>query len=491
LVKPAKVAKGYDEKIYVVQRAADPTRPNWAEIVQNFADLNGIDLDTASSGAILFVKVKGRIMGCCFGSSVANVNRGNIVSDFGLGAAFFRIKPRHTKSIESFTLSINPITNNRNATIPTSKDNFDLDLNLENITELSGFFQLPKRTILIKGKEFFSIPSPLKIDNIIALCEQLFKDYEIISADDNYKRLTSTKRIKEKALMAILDSKLCDQIKRKSKNIFLIDFEIIGNLNGYKLSPKGNLLPQLSIENFFQSMPERHNISVNYLKYKEIIPFDSNDQQLDSWTLYKCLFYELTIRRNTYILYKGNWYKIEKEYMEGLRLFIKDHEIDNLSDIINTEWNGNDDEGDFNKKAAIAAGGQCWDKILYKHPLYDYGIEFCDVLTKDFIIHVKKFKSSALNSHLLMQTAVSAQLLQIDPLIRKWISLKSKEIFRKNLILNNRFEIKNPNISFLIALMSNSPKSLADSLPFFSLLSFNFVIKRIQQSGFDVKMGKV
>lgn len=470
-------------------RSSPPATPEWVEIAKGFASLGQVDLSTSSSGGILLLKIKNRIMGCCFGSSVSNVNREEIVEDFGLGVAYSRILPRNTKSIESFTLSANPITNNRSAAIPTNQGNFNVDLNLENITELSGFVYSKSRHILIKGKEFFSTPSPLNLREIIELCEHLLIDYIDASRDDNYIRLTSTRKIKSKNLINILNDELIKKIKKK-EDVFLVDFELRENVGGYKLSPKGDILPSLSIDDLYGEIPPR-GVTIAYLKVKEVYPYDQNDQALPAWKVFKCLFSEVNIGTNSYILYKGNWYGIDNAYLDGLRDFIRQHEIDNLDEILCTVWDGNMDEGDFNDLAAANAGGQCWDKKGYRHPNFDYPIEFCDILTSDFIIHMKKLKSSALNSHLLMQTAVSAQLLTNDPGLREWIAEISKKVFRRNILLTRTRELKNPRTSYLIGLMSTSQKSLADSLPFFSLISFNFVIKRIQQSGFDVALGKV
>ena len=82
--------------------------PEWVEIVNGFSDISNRKTDTGSSGAILFVKVQDNIMACCFGSSVGNINRENLVTDFGLGVAYQRISKRNYKTIESQVLSINP-----------------------------------------------------------------------------------------------------------------------------------------------------------------------------------------------------------------------------------------------------------------------------------------------------------------------------------------------------------------------------------------------
>lgn len=479
----------YEEKGIFYYRQSAPTRPSWVDIANTFTDLTHVDLDTSSSGGILLLKIDGRVLACCFGSSVSNINRELIIDDFGLGVAYRRILPQNTKSIESFTLSSNPITNNRSAAIPTTKDNFNVDRYLENITELSGFIFRESRHILIKGKEFFSTPSPENLEAIIELCTLLLADYIQVSNDEDFLRLTSTKKIKARAMIETLDNELIRKLRARGNDVFMVDFELRQDIAGYKLNPKGNLITSIEMADIYDLMPRR-GVTVPYLKSKEIYPYDQDNAALPVWKLYKCLFCETYLGGNTYILYKGNWYAIESEYLKGLREFIRDCEIDNLDEVLGMSWDGNMDEGEFNIKLAEQAGGQCWDKMGYRNASYPHPIEFCDVLTNDFIIHVKKLKSSALNSHVLMQTAVSAQLLSADPGLLVWIKEQSRIKFRKNLILKRNNELKNENIGYLICLMSDSDQSLADSLPFFSLVSFNFVIKQIRQT-YDVRVGKI
>jgi uncharacterized protein (TIGR04141 family) len=130
--------------------------------VSKFAKLDANFNISASAGAVLIVKFDGRIFGCCFGSSVSNINRGAIETDFGLAAAFERMLRNQTKTIGSFTLSSNPVSNTRTSAMPTAKTNFNINEAIENITELSGFLisKDTKKRNLVKGKEFYSSPLP-------------------------------------------------------------------------------------------------------------------------------------------------------------------------------------------------------------------------------------------------------------------------------------------------------------------------------------------
>jgi uncharacterized protein (TIGR04141 family) len=478
-----------DVEIYL--KPASEITPGWVDIVDSFAVFNKSDVLTASSGAILFVKVKSRILACCFGTSVANINKESIVRDFGLAAAFSRIPKMNYKGIETYTLSENPITNSRSIAMPSTQSNFNLDSYLETITELSGKYYSSTKSILVKGKEFFSIPSPISLDDIKNLCSNLVDEYEKTIKNPDFKKLTAVSKVKSKKLIEFLDDKVCELLNKKVSTVYLVDFQNYAHSPTYCLTPKGDKLTSLELDDLYNDISKSQKFSRTYLRNKRISVFDTDDQLIDEWSLYKCLFAELSLNTGGHILYKGNWYEVQKRYLDDLKSFINQYEV-KASSINLPTWDKKKAEGDYNIEAATQLKGQCWDKVLYSHPDFSYGIEFCDVLIPKYIIHVKKLASSSLNSHLLMQTYVSAQLLSIDVNIRKWLKSEAVKRFKKNILLKSSNEFKDADVKYLVVLMTGShTRTLADTLPFFSLVTFNMVIRRVEQLNFNIQICQV
>lgn len=477
-----------DADVALFIKESNDTTPDWVDIVDTFCNLDRASVRTASSGAILFLKIKGRIMACCFGTSVANINRENIVRDFGLAVAFHRIPRTDYKGMETFTLTENPITSNKSAAMPSSQNSFNLDSYLETITELSGRISLVSGKALVKGKEFFSAPAPFNLAEIKKFCMSIFSEYEKTINDPAFKSLTAFTKVKEKKLGDFLNEKLLEALKKKLDNVHLVDYQQYETLAGYSLTPKGKILADLEIGDFYDTLKDAKKLSVVGLKTRRISVYNTDSQQIDEWPTYRCLFTEVSTAAGTHVLYKGNWYEIHKRYLKDLKEFVAGHQID-ASTLKLPVWDGRCSEGDYNVDAAKAISGQCWDKVFYKHDNYRYKIEFCDILLPGHVMHVKKLSSSALNSHLLMQTYVSAQLLSADAGIRKWICSQSRKTFRSNIFLSPRHKFKSPPVKYLIVLMSKTAKTkVADALPFFSLITFNMVIRKISQLNFEVEV---
>ena len=477
---------GYE--LLLLEKQSELGTPSWVAIVEGFSKIDKTKLGSSSSGAILFIKIGKRIIGCCFGSSVAYVNRANVVSNFGLATVYQEIISKDTKSIESFSLNDNPIKFNRISTAPTNRNNFELDDYTENITELSGFNYRNNKRILVKGKEFYSSPCPPSLKEIINLVHKSLNAYNKALKNKSFQKLTSSKIVKDKLVIIELDKELCELFKEHSKKILLVDYEFFPDIHKYSFTPKGISIVDPEISDLYHTI-KTNSVSINYLKRRRITPLDSSSNPITNWSLYKSIFVQIDLGTDNFILFKGKWYKIDKTYLKGLRKYIEEFEVD-----VNylKKWNGIDKEGDLNIEIAKQLKGQCWDKKLYVSKEYNYGIEFCDVLTKDKIIHVKKYNGSQLTSHLVNQTSVSAILLKSDNGLKKWINnTTDKEFMKKNLILNKNLSLKNKKLKYMILFMYERNKKPSQFLPFFSLVALQMTIRRIKELGFEVEVGKI
>jgi uncharacterized protein (TIGR04141 family) len=468
-------------------RKSEKSIPNWVQIVQGFSEIDDQSLYSATSGAILFLKINDRVVACCFGTSIANINRSNIETDFGIGVVYIRMNRSQFKSVESFMLSNNPVTSNRRATIPTVRTSFSMDDLVENITEFQGYGYRKNRRIKLKGKEFFSSPSPRTFEDLVDLARNSLEDYVKAKNDEGFKQLTSAKVVKDKKLLDALDQELCSMVTQKSNDVFFADYDYLEDVRAYRFTPKGDKYSNLEVTHFYKSLRDNQIVTVGFLKTRKVFAFSEDEQHIDTWSLYKCLFVQIEDKNQTYILYKGKWYEIKEEYLNELKEFVRRYEV-KLDDL--PDWQDEEDEGSYNERASTELLGQCWDTKLYTNDILRYGIEFCDILCENKIYHVKKYKSSALNSHLLLQTAVSAELLANDIGLKQWIADQSDEHFGGNQLIDFGAGFQRSDITYYIVLLTQRAGDLADILPFFSLVSFNIMLRKIQQLGFNVKISK-
>ena len=289
-LKEVKIKGKHKNKMLLMEKQAKLGTPPWVDIVEGFSEIDSKKLASGSSGAILFIQFGKRIIGCCFGSSIAYINRSNIVSNFGLGVVFQEITSSNTKSIESFSLNDNPITYNRASTNPTNRNNFELDSYTENITELSGFNYRNSKRILVKGKEFYSSPCPPSLKEIITISNKALTNFKKAAKNKSFQKLTSSKVVKDKAVIDVLDTELCDKIDRKSKTISLVDNEYLADITGYKFTTAGSLFSDIEIQDLYPTI-NTNSVTTNYLKGRRISVYDKSGALLTAWSLYNVCFF--------------------------------------------------------------------------------------------------------------------------------------------------------------------------------------------------------
>ncbi|MEZ4685003.1 MAG: DUF6119 family protein [Bacteroidia bacterium] len=208
-----------------------------------------------------------------------------------------------------------------------------------------------------------------------------------------------------------------------------MDYEYFDNIEGYAFTPKGEIEENFEINTLLNSFNSGQQVSIGYIKNKNVFPRNEDGENLGKWPLYKCIFVLVEKEGKNYILHKGKWFCISQAQIDQYRDEIRKHEFD-ITELY-PSWDLNvkfrmesrrgeedgkkkeEEENSFNKRLAETIGGQCWDMHTFTVPEYSYGIEFCDVMTDRDIIHVK-IQSPALNSHLLFQSTVSAELLSKD-----------------------------------------------------------------------------
>ena len=156
--------------------------------------------------------------------------------------------------------------------------------------ELSGYFYRKKTRTLIKGKEFYSSPAPKTLKEIIEICKTSLQDYQLSLLDEDFKKLTSTQWIKDKGTITELEKELCKLMTKKSKNVYLIDYESFDTLSTYKLTPKGDEKSEINISTLYNDLPESKSITIKYLKSRRIFALNESSEVIANWSLHKCIF---------------------------------------------------------------------------------------------------------------------------------------------------------------------------------------------------------
>lgn len=222
------------------------------------------------------------------------------------------------------------------------------------------------------------------------------------------------------------------------------------------------------------------------LKHKSVKAWSaSTDSELNHWSIYKCMYGEITEGRDLYVINNGKWYQINNDFVTKINEF---YNSVLLSEIILPNYN-HTTEGAYNKEVAQNNSSiLCLDANNITYGGGHSKIEFCDLLTSDKkIIHVKKYAGSSVLSHLFYQGIVSGELFVTDTEFRK--SLNNK--------LKGQWKLTKPDAKpdarkyeIIFCIISNVDED-RPHIPFFSKVSFKTTKRRLEGFGYTVKLKKI
>lgn len=221
-------------------------------------------------------------------------------------------------------------------------------------------------------------------------------------------------------------------------------------------------------------------LSVATLKKKYVQSLSIDDQELESWPLYRCLHAEIEHRSDTYLLSGGRWFQADTDFVARVndaahRVPIVDLRLPAFDDEI---------EDAYNRRVARTLSDRF--ALMHGDPI-PYGggrssIEPCDLYSSSGeFIHIKRYSGSSDLSHLFAQGVIAGETFARDPGFREEVSRRLPESFRPPQIGRtlpaNRFKVA-------FGVISRSGRELR--LPFFARLNLKRAQEILVSLGYDV-----
>ena len=476
-------------------------KPKWAKHAEKLIGRNLDELLNKSSSAVFILKIDDNIFAFTFGYGRFLLNHKYFVSDFGIKTALNTLRHDSLRSVDLYTISDQPVQRKAQAVQESEMNVFGVDVSKDTLRAVTGSAKkdIPFKNIT-GGDSTYSFGSHDLIENLPKTAKKLVKYYNLDDYKKEFEWVDNIKRLKDIEKIKELDNQLIKLIKQKNHQKVIITIpEIVSwdNIFGFSFTrSKHNIQPTLSSEIYLSTVPTKVNIEI--LKNDRLFVFDVNENE-SNHSIYKCLYTEVKETDNTYILFTGEWYSIDNNFMSRIDSILSNIEISSLTFPKVEVWeeikdkkkkNKIESEDSYNKKASKDYGYFLLDKRLVKSNKTTSPIELCDLLTNDGkFIHVKHRKGgSAGLSHLFAQGSVSAEILLGDRDFRA----KSRELLRKfdkdlqKLIPLDGFKSSSIEIVYLI--LGEDSSTLVKNLPFFSKVNLSKAYESLSQRGFNVSI---
>lgn len=488
-----KEESGITGRLFV--KAPEEKSPTWKDFLElGISD----DLDyliNKSSSAALLVEISDRVFAYTFGYGRFLLDHDLFISDFGIKTALNTLEHDSLKGIDLFSIERAPIQKKTQATENSSMDMFGVDISRDILRSVTG---LPKDDVGFKlitgGDSIYSFNIELNFNELNDISNKLLNYYVNDSYKLQFSWVDNIKRIKDDELKSILDGKLISLMSSQQiDNVSVTIPEVISwdNVSGFSFTKsKNNKKPMLDIANYISNLDDEFTIEI--LKKHKVFVFDQNGDST-SYSLYKSLCCEISENNQVNVLFSGEWYAVDGDFMEDLnrsldRISISDLNFPKVNEYIEGSELKIETEGNYNTRASENYPYYLLDKKTIKSRTSTTAIELCDLLTNDRkFIHVKHKKGgSAGLSHLFAQGYVSAEAMLSDREFRK----KSREVLRRvsnnlsDIVPLDNFNSRNYEVVYLI--LGDENNVVKGKLPFFSKINLCKAYDNLTQRGFTV-----
>jgi len=467
-----------------------PKLPKWTKFFKNHLNTNEFGL-TKSVSAVLIANVDGRIFAVAFGQGGRFLlNQECYEERFGLKVALNCIGENNIRCIDKRTFD----AISRHSFVQGSREStaqaFGLDIEQDLLRGVTG---TPSDSTLgrrMSGKDSLSVIVSTELDNLPALISRYYNKYLDKSYKKSFPWVDQISEITNSDLKGKLDDLLVCNIKDgKLERIWMAVPEVVRweRVCGFRYSGSSPAYHDIHLSDFLEFIPDVSVLTKETLTKKYVKCVDNDWQPLEVWQAYQCIYCELSYKGDIYLLSGGKWYCLTRNFVKEVDEAYKsipryDRELPEYTE-------DDESEATYNKRVVDSDPGTF---ALMDRKIISIGggynkVEFCDLYTRDKdMVHVKRYGSSSVLSHLFSQGLVSSELFQTDPLFRKKVDVKLPGTHKLDDVARRP---RDGEYRIVFAVVSDEPGDL--TLPFFSRLNLKHAVRRLQGYGFNVALTKI
>jgi uncharacterized protein (TIGR04141 family) len=443
----------------------------------------------ANTAALYVTAIGGRTFAVAFGYGRHLLAPGSWEEDFGLRVTLNSVDASRIRSVDRMSLDAIGQHSQIQASREANISEFGLDLDQDLLRAVTGPPSGPGLGERLTGKDGLQISIGVDLAGLSGVLEKLLVQWQSNAYKEAFPWLDQIKEVRDASKRDELDALVLARIKQPEANRLwltvpqLIDWSSVAGFK-YRVARSAEIYPDVHLKTFKDECTNVDNLTVDDLKTRHIFAVShENDNVIDSWAVYRCLYAEVDQGQDTYLLTTGRWYKVGHQFLENVNAAVaaipqSSLQLPNYHDKSETEYNARVKEESPTVYALmdekfIRMGGR--DKV-----------EFCDLFTHSKkVIHVKRYTgSSAPLSHLFAQAIVSGTLFRREPEFRNKVNAELPAPYRPVTPAPAAGEYE-----IVLGIISQSFGALV--LPFFSRINLKNTYERLQDLGYGVSILKI
>lgn len=471
-------------------KSLPPHPPSWASFFKNAVPAEVLALETASASALLVVPMANRTFTVTFGYGRHLVDLMAVEARFGLHATLNSISQDNVRTIDKKTFEGISTHTREQASRETSIGDFGLDVERDVVSAVTGTPTDDTLGSQLIGKDSLTARCDVTLDRL----PELLQEYYAKSKEDTYKKrfgwIDNIHEVRDKARQKELDAVLVEMMRSGGNpKIWLAIPELIdwSDIKGFSYSKAASaeIFNDVHLSKYIDHYSAAAISDESLRRHKICGHRRSTDAVFASWPVYQCIHAEIAIDDSTYLLNGGHWYQIDNGFVarvdETINMIVE-------TSFVPIEYTHGEHEDQYNKRLSAAIEGSCClDRKMILHGGGRSSVEFCDVYGPSRqMIHVKRYGSASVLSHLFAQGVVSAVTFMSDEQFREKVNALLPETLQFA-VPANRPSASEFEIAFLVA--SQSAGKL--SLPFFSRVTLRNAYRQLTSYGFKTTLTKV
>lgn len=468
-----------------VYKRSFTTPPKWLESFFH-GNLNcAQNLKSTSASAVLLVDrvyddVQ-RTFALCFGYGKSLLQPSCIEERFGLITALNCVDQDKLRSVDINRLDLSSLKSRIQSTKLSGVADLEFDVDKSLLRQATGLSNDEDMGTTIAGSDTLSISVEADVNNIEALLDHCYEKYNSTNYKSSFSWVDHISPIKKGAIIGTLDEMLLEKLQNEEESkTWLAVPDIISwdDISELKFSEHGPSHGDILMEDFKEEVLEDREINVSYLKHHYVIANDDNGTLKHKWSYYRCIYSEIEYNNLLYILNAGEWYQVDRDYVQEIQRVYDSVPISNISVI---DYN-HENENKYNEALAdSSADYYMMDKSLIPSGVAGNNLEFCDVYHREGkMIHVKKYGGSQVLGHLFNQGRVFGGMLLLSN-----IRDKVNEQLPDGWQLPSDFLARNYEVVY--GIISKYPDE-RPHIPFFSMIVFNDVFHILTGYGYRVSL---
>jgi uncharacterized protein (TIGR04141 family) len=462
--------------------------PSWAKFFDDARLPSQLFPSVSGASAAFIVRAGGRLFALTFGQGRHLLKPGVWEERFGLLVTVNAIAPESLRSIDRKTLDENVRHTREQVSRRSSIAAFGLNPEQDLLRAVTGAPDDDTLGAAMTGMDALNVSAPITL----ATLPDLLKRYLTLFGSNDYQKnfswIDHIHEVHDAVLKQALDEALIDRLQASTRDrVWLAVPEVLDwtDVAGFRYgtSRRRDLQPDLHLAQFLDHVDGKE-LTIDRLRTTPVICYsESTDAERYRWPVLQCLYCEIDLSGDLYLLSVGKWYRVSQSFVDEVKQFYADVTRSSLVLPACSET----DELAYNTRAAKESNGHIalMDRKIVRVDAARDKVEFCDLYTDDKeLVHVKRYGGSSVLSHLFAQGVVSADLFVQDPNFRKSVN--------KHLPATHKLPtaaVRASDYEVVYAIVSRSKSAL--DLPFFSKVSLRVAVRRIRALGYNVSLAKI